>query len=174
MKYNINLLKKKQDSILDKGIYFALNYLRYILVITQLVVIGVLFFRFHVDHTIIDLKDSINQKQEIINATKPLIEEAQKIDTRVTSIKDTLQNQKTLSASLDYTLSIFPDSLYLSDLTMEKGTTKLTGVATNSQHLQGFYNRLKAENKFKLVTLNNLQRDESGLAFELTLSNFQN
>ncbi len=173
MKYNINLLKKKQETILDKGIYFALNYLRYILVITQLVVIGVLFFRFHVDHTIIDLKESIDQKQEIIDATKPLIVEAQKIDTRVTGIKNTIKKQKTLSNSLDYTLSIFPDTLYLSSLTIENGTTKLMGIATNPQHLQGFYNRLRKENKFKLVSMNNLQRDESNLKFVLTLSNFE-
>ncbi|MDO8741626.1 MAG: hypothetical protein Q7J11_00595, partial [Candidatus Roizmanbacteria bacterium] len=61
MKYKINLLEKKETSLLDKLTFFGLNYLRYIIVITQLVVIGVFFYRFQIDQSIIDLKEGVNQ-----------------------------------------------------------------------------------------------------------------
>ena len=64
MKYKINLLSKRlnKQSFLKKLNYFTYNYLRYILVITQLVVMSVLFFRFSIDQRIIDLKDEIYQQ----------------------------------------------------------------------------------------------------------------
>ena len=66
MKYKINLLLPKEKNWLDKVIYFGLNYLRYILVITQTVIIMVFFYRFKIDQEIVDLKDAVKQKQEII------------------------------------------------------------------------------------------------------------
>ena len=44
MKYKINLITKRKEKAVDKVIYFVMNYLRYILVITQIVVIGVFFY----------------------------------------------------------------------------------------------------------------------------------
>ncbi|PJB87766.1 hypothetical protein CO083_05355, partial [Candidatus Roizmanbacteria bacterium CG_4_9_14_0_8_um_filter_34_12] len=64
MKYKINLLLPKEKNWLDKVIYFGLNYLRYILVITQTVIIMVFFYRFKIDQEIVDLKDAVKQKQE--------------------------------------------------------------------------------------------------------------
>ncbi len=57
MKYKINLLLKKEEGILDKIYIFLVNYLRYIIVITQFVVIGVFFYRLQVDQRVIDLKE---------------------------------------------------------------------------------------------------------------------
>ena len=66
MRYKINLLEKKELNLLDKLTFFCLNYLRYIIVITQLVVIGVFFYRFQIDQRIIDLKEGVEQKKEIV------------------------------------------------------------------------------------------------------------
>jgi len=67
MRHRINLLEKKEQSLLDRLTFFGLNYLRYIIVITQLVVIGVFFYRFQIDQRIIDLKEGVEQKKEIVN-----------------------------------------------------------------------------------------------------------
>jgi len=73
MRYNINLIEKKEVSLLDRLIFFCLNYLRYIIVITQLVVIGVFFYRFQIDQRIIDLKEGVDQKKEIVKIVLPLL-----------------------------------------------------------------------------------------------------
>ncbi|QQR63494.1 hypothetical protein IPH70_03205 [Candidatus Roizmanbacteria bacterium] len=87
MTYKINLLSKQEMSLIDKTLYFFLNYLRYILVFTQIIVIGVLFYRFRIDQNIIDLKDSLDQKKEIVQAVKPLLDEAEKVNNQSIAIK---------------------------------------------------------------------------------------
>jgi len=82
MKYQINLLPKKEKDFVDRGIYFALHYLRYVLVLTQIVVIAVFFYRFQIDQEIIDLKDELTQKQEIVAVSAPLLSEAQVVDVK--------------------------------------------------------------------------------------------
>ena len=74
MRYKINLLEKKDIGLLDKLTFFSLNYLRYIIVITQLVVIGVFFYRFQIDQKIIDLKEGVEQKKEIVKIVLPLLD----------------------------------------------------------------------------------------------------
>ena len=85
MKYKINLIgnKNNKKGVISKLNYFFFNYFRYILVLTQLVVISVLFFRFSIDQSIIDLKESINQQEEVLKAVKPILDETQRVDLKL-------------------------------------------------------------------------------------------
>lgn len=170
MKYNINLIGKREESFFDKALYFFLNYLRYILVITQLVVIGVLFYRFRVDQNIIDLKESIDQKKEIVQVVKPILAESEKIQNKINAAKSLINNQNAFFDTVNYILSIFPESLFLDNLTIEKKTIQLDGFATDPRQLQLFYFKLKNEGKFSSVNLGDVKRTESGYSFSILLN----
>ncbi len=174
MKYKINLIGKKSSGFFDKVLYFFLNYLRYILVITQLSVIGVLFFRFSIDQGIIDLKDSIDQKKEIINVVRPILAESEKIKKKEISIRKILASQDLFSNSLNYILSIFPQDVKLDDFTIGEDKMLLRGSTLNPQQLQAFHLRLKNEKKFKKITLSDIKRGEAGYTFSLSLENYLN
>lgn len=174
MKYNINLIGKRRESFFDKALYFFLNYLRYILVITQLVVIGVLFYRFRVDQNIIDLKESIDQKKEIIQVVKPILAESEKIYNKINTVKSVISNQNIFFDTVNYILSIFPESLFLDNLTIEEKKIKLEGLATDPKQLQLFYYKLKNEGKFSSVDLGDIRRTENGYSFSISLENFKN
>src|SRR3989344_8661356 len=94
MKYKINLIPKKEETLGERFLYFASHYLRYIIVITQLVVIGVFFYRFQVDQRVIDLKEAVGQKKEIIEIVLPLLTEATRIDQKQNEIKNIINNQE--------------------------------------------------------------------------------
>lgn len=173
MKYNINLLPKKETGFVDKLVYFFLNYLRYIFVITQLITLGVFFYRFKIDQEIVDLKESVDQKQEIVQVVSPLIQEAQKIDKRTKEIKTVLAKQKETEQIMAYILSIFPEKLYLSELLMEKGTLKLSGTALDLTQLQSFYFLLQKEGRFDGVDLSSLKKTDEGYKFVLSLVKFK-
>ena len=113
MRYNINLVSKKKFSFFERALYFFSNYLRYILVITQLVIIGVLFYRFRIDQGIIDLKETVEQKKEIVNVTSDLITEAKKIEAKTTAIKKVSGEQDSFIQMMEYTLSSFPKDIFL-------------------------------------------------------------
>ncbi len=173
MKYNINLIGEEKTSFLDKALYFFLNYLRYILVVTQLVVIGVLFYRFSIDQKIIDLKDSIEQKKEIINVVSPIIEEAGKIDRQVGLIKNITNVQSAFVDQLQYIFSIFPQTVLATEINVNKDQIKILGNSNNLKDLQLFYLKLKQDNKFSSVNLEDIRRDPSGYGFTLDIKGFK-
>lgn len=174
MRYKINLLEKKEIKFLDKVIFFGLNYLRYIIVITQLVVIGVFFYRFQIDQRIIDLKEGVEQKKEIVTIVLPLLNEAAKIDKKALIIEDALSQQKKFTEMLNYFLASFPETVTLTNMEIRGDSLKVVGNALNAQHLQAFYAFLKNENKFKIVKLQNIKRTETGYDFILVLEKFSN
>ena len=174
MSHKINLLEKKDRSLLDKLTFFGLNYLRYIIVITQLIVIGVFFYRFQVDQKIIDLKEGVEQKKEIVQIVLPLLNEAAKIDKKTLIINEALQKQKNFSEMVDYFLTMFPETIILTNMEVKNESIKITGDAFNAQHLQSFYALLKKDSKFKTISLKNIKKTEVGYSFELFLEKFIN
>lgn len=174
MRYKINLLEKKDPGILEKLTFFGLNYLRYIIVLTQLVVIGVFFYRFQIDQRIIDLKDGVEQKKEIVKIVLPLINEAAKIDKRTTLINDAIVKQEGFSKMVDYFIDSFPETITLTNLEIKDQSIKIIGDASNAQHLQSFYAFLKKDNKFKTVNLQNIKKTITGYNFVLLLENYSN
>src|SRR3989338_2894385 len=111
MKYRINLITRKKEKTVDKLIYFMLNYLRYILVITQIIVIGVFFYRFQIDQEMVDLQEGVGQKKEIILVSQPLIKEAKKQAIKLNEASSIITKQTTFLAAMDYLLSLFPENL---------------------------------------------------------------
>jgi Tfp pilus assembly protein PilN len=174
MRHKINLLEKKEHSLLDSLTFFGLNYLRYIIVITQLIVIGVFFYRFQIDQRIIDLKEGVEQKKEIVKIVLPLLNEATKIDKKTSIINEAILKQKKFSEMVDYFLTTFPETIILTNMEIKDESIKITGDAANAQHLQAFYALLKKENKFKTVNLENIKKTETGYNFVLFLAKFIN
>lgn len=172
MTYRINLLSKQEMSLIDRTLYFFLNYLRYILVFTQIIVIGVLFYRFRIDQNIIDLKDALDQKKEIVQAVSPLLEEAEKVNSQSVAIKKVTADQDRQLSALNYILSVFPEAVKLSTLTIDENTYSLKGTSTDSRQLQLFYARLQTDKRFKTVTLSNIKRVDGGYLFDLLLESY--
>jgi len=172
MRYKINLLSQKETPLTEKIVFFALNYLRYIIVITQLVVIAVFFYRFQIDQKIIDLKESVDQKKEIIQIVLPLLNQASTIDKKTSAVEDIITKQQTFQEMIKYLLSIFPNAITLTDFEATLDNLKLTGVSTDSRQLQSFYFLLKKDNKFKEVKLTSIKKTEVGYSFQINLNGF--
>lgn len=168
-KYQINLIPKKKRDLTDTILYFFLHYLRYIIVMTQIVVICVFFFRFQVDQEIIDLKESIDQKQEIIKVTKPLITEANVVDNKIGQIKIILDRQETYLKNVNYIFSIIPAEIVLNRFEIENNTIKLVGISNNTLIIRHFNERLKSEAHYKNVNLTELSKVPTGFSFSINV-----
>ncbi len=173
MKYKINLLPEKKTSLLDKAMYFSLNYLRYIIVITQLVVIGVFFYRFQIDQRIIDLKESVDQKKEIVEIVLPLLQEASRIDKKSTEIENIIKKQEKFDSMVEYLLSVFPETVTLTSLESLEDSLKITGNAGDAKQLQAFFTLLKKEGKFSSVEFKSIKKTESGYSFIMSLDKYK-
>jgi len=169
MKYSINLLSKKELSIIDKLVYFSLSYLRYVIVITQLIVIGVFFFRFKIDQNIIDLREALDQKKEIIQVVMPLLSQAESIDKNTKELKIIVNQQEDFLSSLNYLLSVFPETITLKKLDINEKSINMLGSAVDPNQLRSFYAILKKEGKFKSVNLSNIKKNQLGYSFAINL-----
>jgi len=172
MSFRINLLTKKELSIVDKLVYFSLNYLRYIIVVTQLVIIFVFFYRFQLDQKIIDLKDAVAQKKEIIQLVLPLLSEAEIIEKKQEAAKSVLERQEKMLSMFKYFVSIFPQGLTLKEMRLSVDSIEVLGVAFLPENLQNFINLVKKEKKFKKVNLKSIKKSEAFYEFELEFSQF--
>jgi len=171
-KYLINLIPPKEQSFFDRVVYFSLHYLRYVLVITQIVVIAVFFFRLKIDQEIVDLDESFKQKKEIINVFQPIVQEGQKTNFKVTETDNIIQGQENLDSLINYVLSRFPQSFYLKKMEIEDGKMSLIGYSLDSRTIKQFYNRLEKEKKFEKVDLKDIKKSIDGFNFSFYLAGF--
>src|SRR3989344_5732305 len=149
MKYKINLLSLRQEKPLERIIYFMFNYLRYILVITQIVVIGVFFYRFKVDQDLVDLQEAVDQKKEIIQVSQPLINEAKKEAVRINQLGSILAKQDIYLEEFDYILSLFPESFFLNKIRITNGIITMGGYTQDPLFLKKNFFRIKKKKKKK-------------------------
>ena len=173
MKYKINLITQRKEKQIDRLIYFMLHYLRYILVITQIVVIGVFFYRFKVDQEMVDLQEALDQKKEIIQVSQPLIKEAKREAFKLDQARSIITRQLTLIESLDYLLSLFPENLFLTKLKVAKDSISMIGFTQDVQSINNFLNRLKKEAKFKKINLTNIKKGDQGLEFSFEFGQYK-
>lgn len=173
MKYDINLLPKKETPFVERLMYFSLHYLRYIIIITQLVVIGVFFFRFQIDQRIIDLKESVDQKKEIVQVVLPLLKEAESISQRTKESQNIINSQKKFYSMLQYYLSQFPATIMLSSLEMSSDSIKAIGTAFDAKDLQAFNSILKQEKHFGQVDLQDIKKNDQGYLFTLVIGQYK-
>lgn len=173
MKYKINLLTIHKEKPLDRVIYFTLNYLRYILVITQIVVIGVFFYRFKVDQEIVDLQDTIDQKKEIVLVSQPMIKLAKQNSFKLQQVEGIVKKQKNFLNSIDYVLSIFPEKFLLSSFSLDEKSISMTGTTQDISNVNLFLNRLRKEAKFSKIELQNITKKDSGFEFIFQLVGYK-
>src|SRR3989344_1059273 len=102
MKYTTNLFPQKQQSSLEKITFFALHYLRYILVITQFVTICVFFYRFKVDQEIVNLKDTLIQKKAIVDTTQNLLDLVKVLDFKIKNVNGLYTEQDSVKNISSY------------------------------------------------------------------------
>ncbi len=173
MKYSINLMSAKEIPFTERVVFFFLNYLRYIIIITQLVVIGVFFYRFQIDQHIVDLKESVDQKKEIVQVVVPLLQQAETIDQRSNEAQKIFKEQDNFGKMVHYFLSQFPASITLTRLEITNDSINAMGSSFNPQDLQSFYSLLKQDNKFNKIEFPSLRKTDTGYTFQLNLIKFK-
>ena len=98
-KTDINLVvtKVKEESLSAQFLAWALTYGRYIIIIIQIVVLSVFFMRFRLDRDRTDLKESVGQKEA-------LIESISEVDAEVRRVQKSLGDIKSVTGNYDYVL----------------------------------------------------------------------
>jgi Tfp pilus assembly protein PilN len=158
----INLLQQKQPQAADKLLYFILHYFRYIIVLTQIVVISVFFYRFQEDQKIIDQKESFKQKQHILLITLPIIEEAEAIDLKTTHIEKLLNTQNKTLNNLSFISSVIPKDVAVQKIQVTDSTLQIIGITPNLLSIRSLHKRIKQIKQYGLAKITSIQQNANG------------
>lgn len=160
----INLLKKEDfdDTYVGQFLKWALTYGRYIIILTQIVVLSVFFLRFKLDRDHVDLKVSIAQKQALLSSVSEIENEVRAIQKRLYDIKNINDKQYLVIQMLIFLQDVTPTDNFYDNIHITSGSMNLGGVGHDLKSLSALLLQLKRSNKFAEITLDDIKRQPDG------------
>lgn len=160
----INLLPREDFDLTFAGQFlkWALTYGRYIIIITQIVVLSVFFMRFKLDRDHVDLKEAIDNKATLLQSVSDVEAQIRKIQDRLAQIK-TIESDEYIPLNvLKFLEAVTPVDIVYKNIAMSTGGLSLNGSGTSLQSLSGLLLQLKRSGKFTEITLDSVKRNSDG------------
>lgn len=168
---NINLVVKDEleESFSGQILSWALTYGRYIIIITQIVVLSVFFLRFKLDRDHTDLKEAVSQKQALVESIADLETDIRRIQGRLTHINQITTQQSALPKVLLFLQNNSPVNMVYSNINLTSEKINFSATAENLRSFNFLLRQLQQDKKFSEVTLEDIARQGSGrIEFKIT------
>lgn len=161
---NINLVIKDDlgDTLSGQLLTWALTYGRYIIIMTQIVVLSVFFLRFKLDRDHNDLKEAVAQKQALIQSVSDLEKEVRYVQGKIVLIKTTIQNQDIPVRILKFLSENSPSDVSLASLNISDNKISFSATAKSLRSFSALTYYLQKDNKLDEVTLEDIVRKVDG------------
>ena len=169
-RYHFNLLVKKQRALDTQVLGFFNKYIRYMLIVTQLVVLTVFFSKILLDQKIVDLKESIDQKNEIIKTAQPMIAANNRLASQVKLLSGLVEKQKVAGTLVMTVLDNVPESVSLESVQYSNNECTVKGVTYRPLDIKKFEARLKKKFPNAEVSLNSISIEARRYVFEIAIS----
>lgn len=163
-KININLLINEHapENFTDQIFAWALTYGRYIIIATQIIVLSVFFLRFKLDRDFTDLKESVSQKQALIESVSDLEYEIRRIQGKLSYVKQITSTQPGLMNVIHFLQNNAPSETTFTTLSLSQEKIQFNAVVSNLRSFSFFLSRLQQDTKFQDVTLEDIFRRADG------------
>jgi len=153
-----------------KFLKWVLTVGRYIVIITELIVILAFLSRFKLDRDLTDFNEKVKQQQAIINASAQFEKEFRFLQKRLSTIEGLRKTQLETDQILTELGDITPVDVYLDNFTVAEKQVSLSAKALSEAGLATFLNNLKASPKFTKLIISNVSSEMEkgvGISFEL-------
>lgn len=161
---NINLLIKNKagNSLSEQFLAWILTYGRYIIIITQIIVLSVFFFRFKIDRDHTDLKELVTQKQAILESLTDLETEIRRVQGRLANIHIISANQDSLLKVIRFLQQRTPSDTSFTNLILNSESISFLASSGNLRSFSYMLRQLQQDKKFSEVTLQDMNRKADG------------
>lgn len=161
---NINLLIRDDlpGSFSGQLLSWILTYGRYIIIITQIVVLSVFFLRFKLDREHTDLKESVSQKQAIVESITDLEKDILQLQGRLNHIKQVFTNQDVPLKILRALQEELPSDTVFSTLFFTYDHINFAGTSGNLRSFSFLLSQLLLDKRFSDVSLDEINRRPDG------------
>jgi Tfp pilus assembly protein PilN len=169
----VNLLPKDQFefSATGKFIQWAVSIGRWIVVLTEFVVICAFLSRFYFDTVQANLFDETKQKQAIIQSAASFEENFRDLQTKVKLVKALLAEEKEPSGLISQISNKLPLNVTLTRVSIETGELRISGFTLSERGLSVFVSGLAEIPQLEKVNLTNVSLDpEEGPGIMFSLS----
>jgi Tfp pilus assembly protein PilN len=148
---SINLLPKDNwdRGLSAKILNWALTFGRYIVIITELVVVAAFIARFSLDQKLSDLHDSIKQKQVFIQANLEFENEFRDLQTRLYALNEAVSAQTNAKEVLDTFSSLTPANVRFSSFSYNQNVFEIKALSPTEDGLGAFINALSTNPNIK-------------------------
>lgn len=156
---SINLLHKVNSSTsMDKILTWALSVGRWIVIFTELIVIGAFIWRFSLDIKLSNLKEEIETQKNHIKAFSSVEQEFRLVQKRINSVAGALNSQPDIKGIFSEFNKSFPltTDLSINKLNWNKNTISISGEAIDEKTISIFENNLRSSEMVTSVNLTNV------------------
>jgi len=143
-----------------KFLKWLLNIGRWIVIITEFIVVLAFLSRFKLDRDLTNLNEQIRQKQAIINSSSILEKEFRFLQKRLNTIESLQKSQIEAQQVLDIFTELTPVGIQLSNFNYANQKISLTASANSEIAFAGFLKNLKDSPKFKSVDISKVSTNE--------------
>ncbi len=167
---SINLLPKDESASLGaKLLQWALTFGRYIVILTELVVIIAFLMRFSLDQQLSDVYESIKAKQLFLDANKEFEDNFRRAQAKLLALKQTSGQQLGVVTIIKAISAIQPTDIRLINFSLAEDSFRLTAVSGSEVSLATFVKNLAALPSFINVSVSSITStsEQKGLQFSV-------
>lgn len=135
----INLLPQEEfeSSTMGRVLHWLLSTFRYLVIVTEMVVIAAFLSRFYFDSVNADLNDEIKQKQTYIEAYLPFEKNFRAVQAKLSIYNQARQNEGKAQDLVELIVSKMPADLYLEEINLGiDGETLIRGASLSERSIQ--------------------------------------
>ncbi|MCL4382876.1 PilN domain-containing protein [Patescibacteria group bacterium] len=171
-KEGINFLPTEEFAASAKGriLSWLLTSFRYIVIVTEIIVMTAFLSRFWLDARVADLNETIDQRKALIGSYSEFENEFRSVQKKVGIILG-ISSEQPPSDVISTLTGFLPEGVSLSSISQTGNEIRLQARTTSEISISQFVSNLTNTNKFEEVILTQLDSaDNSGfLIFDLTL-----
>mgnify|MGYP001609810692 CR=1 FL=1 len=158
----INLLPQEEfeASTLGRLLRWAMTSFRYIVIITEMVVMGAFLSRFWLDAQNSDLNDQLQIKTAQIKAQSDFEKSFRTLQAKLQIFKD-LSKEKKPSDTIAKIVAKVPGEVSLQSISFQETSAQIKGVAGSEMGIAQFISNLNADSSFKDISLGQLNSSEN-------------
>ncbi len=173
-KKKINLLPKDpfEESLLGRVLSWGLTVGKWIVIVTQIVVVSVFLFRFSLDRKLNNLRRDIGKEVVKIKAYESIENNFRLAQARVLLAKDLIANQDKIKLGFKEQAQLIPDDIWLEKIEINQKQINLVAYAYSMNSFNRFLENLRVSKKFKKISIQNIEsgaEKQAKLKFNLTV-----
>lgn len=171
---HINLLPPDpfEQSVIGKFLKWALSVGRYIVIGTELVVIGSFLTRFSLDRQVTDLNEAIAQKQAIIASYGDLEQRVRQLQAQLKVVGDLDEQLLNTEPIMNSIAGFTPLDVIYSDVNIQPDLVKLTGTAFSEAGFRTLLTRLRLQPEVRRIAVENMSSGSLGSGIEFTVTTY--